>query len=313
MNETTQTCELKNIPSKRFFEYSTVAKNRLLISISITIMVMLIELIGGLIINSVALISDAGHMFTHAIAIGIGLFAILISRKPPCSHKTYGLYRAEVLGAFINGLFLIPIAGFIIFEAIMRIIFPLEIDGISMLLLAIIGLAVNILSIALLFESHKTNLNIKGVFFHMFGDAASSIGIVMVAIIILNTGWTILDPIVSIGISIIILYWSWGILRDSSRVLLEISPKGLDSQMIYNDVIKYFPKVKEIYHMHLWTITPDILVFSAYVKFNDINLETEEYLNIITKISQFLKDKYNIIESTIQFASNDEIENCNIC
>ncbi len=312
MEENIQSCDIKKVPSKRIFEYSTVTKKRLLISISITLAVMFIELLGGLIINSVALISDAGHMFTHVVAIGIGLFAILISQKPPCSHKTYGLYRAEVLGAFINGLFLIPVAGIMIYEAIDRIFNPLEINGVSMLILAIIGLSVNLISIALLFNSYKTNLNIKGVFFHMFGDAASSIGIVVVAVVILGTGWTILDPIVSIGISIVILYWSWNILRDSSRVLLEIAPKGLNSQMIRDDVIESFPDVEEMYHIHFWAITPDMLVLSAHIKLNDNDVQVEEIVEMSSKITRFLKDKYNIIEATIQIALNDEDGSCNI-
>ena len=149
-------------------------------------------------------------------------------------------------------------------------------------------------------------------FFHMFGDAASSIGIVLIAIIILNTGWTFLDPVVSIGISLVILYWSWGILRDSSRVLLEISPKGLNSQMIHDDIMERFPEVKQIYHMHLWTITPDILVLSAYIKFNYVKSNIGEIVKKISLITQFLKEKYNIIEATIQIASKDDDESCNI-
>ncbi len=310
MENKIQACELTKIPSGRFFEYSTVAKNRLILSITITLIVIILEFIGGFIINSVALISDAGHMFTHGVAIGIGLIAIFISHKPPCSQKTYGLYRAEVLGAFINGLFLIPVAGFIIFEAIERIFSPLEINGITMLIITVVGLSVNLVSMTLLLESHKKNLNIKGVFFHMFGDSASSIGIVVVAIVILNTGWTLLDPIVSIGISLIILYWSWGILRDSTRILLEISPKGLNTQIIHDDVLNNFPEVKELFHVHLWTITPDILVLSAYIKFNDMKNKVEEFVKFTSKISDYLKNTYNILETTIQIATNDDDESC---
>ena len=305
-------CESKRVPSDKLFEYTSVSANRLIISLSITITVLFVELFGGLLINSVALISDAGHMFTHAFAIAIGLFAFLISRRPPCAHKTYGLYRAEVLGAMINGLFLIPIAGFMIFEAFERILNPLEINGYSMFLIAIIGLFTNLISILLLHKGFKQNLNIKGVFYHMFGDAASSIGIVIGAIFILYWNWKILDPLISICISLIILYWAVGILKTSFRVLLEISPKGLDTQMIHEKVMEAFPEVLEIYHIHLWTITPNILVFSSYIKINDNISDLNGGITIISRISDFLKEQFNITESTIQIAPKDARESCNI-
>lgn len=166
---------------------------------------MTVELIGGILINSLALVSDAGHMFTHAFAIIIGLVTILLAQKPPRHHKTYGLYRSEVLAVFINGMFLLFVVVIIILESIERILNPTQINGFIMLFLAIIGLIANVTSILILQGSQKSDLNVKGVFYHMFADAIASIGIVIVAIfIILNPNWTILDPIISVGISIVI-------------------------------------------------------------------------------------------------------------
>ena len=134
--------------SEHLFQYRSVERKKLYISLIITTTVMVLEIIGGLITNSIALLSDAGHMFTHSFAIGISLLAINIARKPPCHHKTFGLYRAEVLAAFINGLFLIPIVGIMIYEAILRFLNPEDVFGFYMLLIALIGLFVNLTSIS---------------------------------------------------------------------------------------------------------------------------------------------------------------------
>jgi len=296
--------------SEHLFQYRSVERKKLYISLIITTTVMVLEIIGGLITNSIALLSDAGHMFTHSFAIGISLLAINIARKPPCHHKTFGLYRAEVLAAFINGLFLIPIVGIMIYEAILRFLNPEEVFGFYMLLIALIGLLVNLTSIKILQGSHNNNLNVKSVFYHMIGDAASSIGIVIASIIILYTNFNILDPIVSIGISMVILYWAWSILKESTRILLEMAPKGLNIDTINDDLKNNFKEIKEIYNVHLWTITPDMLMFSAYIKIDEeMNVNQD---NLISEINTFLSKKYNIIESTIQVMPKNAIEACNI-
>ena len=232
----------KNSFSEHLFEYRYVEQKKLLLSFFITVIAMILELIGGYLTNSMALLSDAGHMFTHAFALVIGLAAIIIARKPPCHHRTFGLYRAEVLAAFVNGLFLIAVVGLIIYEATIRILHPIRIFGLEMLLIAFIGLAVNIVSIMILRGSQKENLNIRSVFYHMFADVISSIGIVIAALVIMYTGWTFIDPFVSIGISFVILFWAWGVLKDSTRILLETAPKGLDIDMISEDLKKNFQK-----------------------------------------------------------------------
>ncbi|MFX1570263.1 MAG: cation diffusion facilitator family transporter [Promethearchaeota archaeon] len=299
----------KSAYSEHLFQFRSVEKRKLVLSLTITLVVMIIEIIGGIITNSIALISDAGHMFTHAFAISISLFAIIIARKPPCHHKTFGLYRAEVLAAFINGLFLIPIVGFIIYEAILRFLHPQEIFGLYMLIVAFIGLSVNITSILILQGSQNSSLNIKSVFYHMIADAASSIGIVIAAFIIMSTGLVVLDPIVSIGITIVILYWAWGILKDSVRVLLEMAPKGINADTIAEHLKATFPEIIELYDAHLWTIIPNMLIYSAHIHLNkDIIISNQE--DLIAKINEFLSDNYNIIESTIQIMSKDQVKAC---
>ncbi len=287
------------------FAYRSVTKKRLFLSLTITIIFMVVEIIGGLLTNSIALLSDAGHMFTHSFAIGISLIAIYISCKPPCHHKTFGMYRAEVLAAFINGLFLIPIVAIIIYEAIMRILYPQEILSFYMFIVAIIGLTVNMISILLLKGSKKSNINVKGVVSHMLADAVSSIGIVAVAIIIYYTGWTVLDPIVSIGISIIILYWAIGILKESTTVLLEMAPKGLNIHIVSEDLKSNFSEIIELFNVHLWTITPEMLVFSAHIQVSDNVDMFSNQDSLLKRINDHLKEKYKVIESTLQIISEN--------
>jgi len=300
----------KSAYTDHLFQFRSVERKRLILSLVITTAVLIVEIIGGIITNSIALLSDAGHMFTHAFAISISLLAIMISKKPACHHKTFGLYRAEVLAAFINGLFLIPIVGIIIFEAILRFLNPQEVFGFYMLIVAIIGLAVNISSILILQGSQKTSLNVKSVFYHMIADAASSIGIVIVAFIIMSTGIVILDPLVSLGISAVILYWSWGILRDSTRILLEMSPKGMDIDTINEDLKNNFPQIIEVDDAHLWTIIPDMLLYSAHIRLKEEKIETN-HQDLILSLNEFLTDKYKILESTIQILPKDSIKSCN--
>ncbi len=272
---------------------------------------MILEIIGGLMTNSIALLSDAGHMFTHSFAIGISLLAILIARKPPCHHKTFGLFRAEVLAAFINGLFLLPIVGIMVYEAILRFINPEEVFGFYMFIIALIGLSVNITSVIILRGSQDKNLNIKSVFYHMIADAASSIGIVIASIIIYYTGLNILDPLVSLGISALILYWAWSVLRESTRILLEMAPKGMNIDIISEELKENFKEIIDLYNVHLWTITPDMLVFSAYIKVNDKNLNDNQGA-LVSKINTYLSSKYNVIESTLQLVSINDSEFCEV-
>jgi cobalt-zinc-cadmium efflux system protein len=301
----------KNSFSEHLFEYRYVEQKKLILSLSITVITMVLELIGGYLTNSMALLSDAGHMFTHAFALVIGLAAIIIARKPPCHHRTFGLYRAEVLAAFVNGLFLIVVVGIIVYEAILRLLHPIEILGLEMLFIAFIGLVVNVASIMILKGAHKENLNIRGVFYHMFADAISSVGIVIAALVIMYTNWTFIDPFVSIGISVIILFWAWGVLKDSTRILLETAPKGLNIDMISNDLKKNFSEIRELHNVHLWSITPDMLVFSAHAQIESSKVQVTQE-DVISKINDYLLKKYNIIECTIQICTDQGSEVCNI-
>jgi cobalt-zinc-cadmium efflux system protein len=297
--------------SEHLFEYRAVAARRLALSLTITLVVMVVQIVGGILTGSIALISDSGHMFTHSFAITISLAAIVIARRPPCHHRTFGLYRAEILAAFINGLFLLVVAGIVIYEAVLRILYPQQVMGLQMLLVALVGLGVNLASIALLQGSRSEDINVRSVFYHMVADAASSVGIVAAAITIIYTGWNILDPLVSLGISALIVRWSWGILKDSTKILLEIAPTGLNIDMVTEDLKREFPEIRRLYNRHLWTITAGMVVFSAHVELKDPPDSVKPRM-VVARMNDYLAHKYGFVESTIQVGGVTEAEMCEL-
>ncbi|MFW9779121.1 MAG: cation diffusion facilitator family transporter [Candidatus Heimdallarchaeota archaeon] len=285
-------------------EYRSIERRKLLLSFLITFSVMFVEIIGAFVTSSVALLSDAGHMFTHVFAIGISLFAVFIAQTPPCCHRTYGLSRAEVLAAFVNGLFLIVIVIVIVFEAILRFLSPVAILATEMFLIAILGLIVNLASIIILGRI-KQDLNLKGLFYHMVADASSSIGIIVVAAVIYFTGWNFLDPLISLLISFIILHWAWSILRDSGRILLEMGPREQNSETIVQGLLSKFPSIQAIESIHYWTISPGDTVLTAHIQFPIPNPSDEsilKYQTIISEINDHLEQYYKVKESTIQYS-----------
>jgi len=299
---------------ENLFTYRNLQKRKIIFSLVITTIVMALELLGGFLTNSIALISDSVHMFTHSLSLIIGLTAIYIAKNPPCHHKTFGLYRAEILAAFINGLSLLALAGIIIYESIMRFMEPREVLTAQMFIIAIIGLSVNLISIMILREGHKADLNIKSIFYHMIADAVSSIGIVAVAIIIYFTDWNFLDPVASLGICFLIIWWSAGVLKESGQILLEMTPKGLEIDAIKKDIESNFPEVESIFHIHIWTITPDIIALSCFLRVSDAGKITNigEQDRITSRVKEHLYKKYNIIEATIQITDVDESGTCAI-
>lgn len=281
-------------------DYKSHTLNRLGWSLGITAAIMVVEFIGGWLSGSIALVSDAVHMFTHVVALGISISGILIARKPVCHHRTFGLLRAEVVAAFINGLFLLVATAWIVFESVDRILHPQPILTMQMLTVAIIGLTVNIISIFLLEGSRKGDINVHSVFLHMVSDAASSVAIVIAAIVIRFTNWIWLDPAVSIGIAILIVLWAGGLLRDSLRVLLEMAPKGHDVETITKAMKKQFPQIIDTSDEHIWTITPSVIVFTAHLKINLQESTSKQSNALLDDLENWLKGEFGISESTLQ-------------
>jgi cobalt-zinc-cadmium efflux system protein len=273
---------------------------RLSWSFGITTLVMIIEAVGGWLAGSIALVSDAGHMLTHAFAIAISVFGLLIARLPACHHRTFGLLRAEIVAAFVNALFLLAVTVWIVVESVQRLINPRSIVVSQMLAIAGLGLLVNVISILLLESRRRGNLNVQAVFMHMVSDAASSVAIVLAAIVIRFTQWVWLDPVVSMGIALLIVIWAGRLLRESLRVLLEMAPRGRTVKEIIDALQAEFPQVIEAEHEHVWTITPAVICFSAHLTVDASELPAAGINDWLHNVERWLADTFDISESTLQ-------------
>lgn len=299
-------------PIKSNSRISSYSQRNLLIVLSITAVVMIAEIIGGLLANSLALLSDAGHMLTDILALGLSVVAMRFAQKPPTASKTFGFYRLEILAAFFNGLLLLFVSFYIFYEAYHRLLHPEEIKGLFMLVVAIIGLLANGVGIVILRKSAHKSLNVKSAFFHLVGDTISSGGVIVGGLLILYTGWYLVDPIISIFIGMLILRGAYALVMESVDILLEATPKDVNVEKMLDDLRK-IKWIKEIHHLHLWTITSGIYAMSAHVLIED--LLTSKSAQILNEIDKLLRDKYNIEHTTVQFESEscgDELLSCNI-
>lgn len=274
-------------------------RRRLACALVITFVTFIVELVGGIYTNSLALLSDAAHMFSHLFALGISLAAIIISLKPSNNDKTFGYYRAEILAAFINGLTLFFIVAAILYGAYERFKNPINIRATEMLVIAVIGLLVNFITALLLKSGSKEDINIKGAFLHAMGDMISSVGVVGAAILIHFTGLMVIDTLVSIGISAVIIYWAVMLIRDSSHVLLEGTPKKLDVKKIRGSIEGIIARPIEIHHVHIWELSTNIYAFTAHISIDTIN--QHEATQFLRDITGALSNLYNIQHTTIQF------------
>jgi cobalt-zinc-cadmium efflux system protein len=277
----------------------------LLIALSITILMMIAEVVGGLLSNSLALLSDAGHMFTDNIALLLAFFAMKFATRPATGKKTFGFYRLEILAALLNGIVLVLISLFIMYQAYMRMVHPQPVEGRLMLLVAIISLVANVVGAFLLFKHSHASLNIRGAYLHIIGDALSSIGVVIGGIIIIYADWYLIDPILSIIISMIIIYGSWALVKESVNILLESVPSHIDIDTVTAE-ISQVEGVREAYHIHIWAITSGVYSMSAHVLIDDQLISGCR--NIVDEIRELLSKKFNILHSTIQL----ECDRCEI-
>jgi len=272
----------------------------MVVVLAITAGIMIAEIIGGLLANSLALLSDAGHMLTDILALGLSLTAMRFARKPPTLTKTFGFYRLEILAAFFNGMLLLAISLYIFYEAYHRLMDPREIKGLFMLLVAAIGLVANGLGIAILRKSALRNLNVRSALFHLVGDTISSAGVIVGGMVILYTDWYVVDSIIGILIGGLILRGAYGLVRESIDILLEATPKDIDAEEMIADLVG-IEGVNEVHHLHLWTITSGIYAMSAHVVIDDLLIsKTKE---ILGEIERLLQEKYSMEHITIQFES----------
>ena len=275
-------------------------RSKLILACSLTGAMFIVEGIAGFLTNSLALLSDAGHMLTHLIALLISLGAILFAAKPPTARKTYGFYRLEILAALFNGATLFLITLWIFFHAYKRIINPEPIASWHMLIVAVIGLIVNLACAYILKTSHGS-LNIKSAFIHMMADTFSSLVVVFGAIIMHYTQWYMLDPALSILICIVILVWSYQLITESVDILLEATPKDVDLENVVKS-INELDEIEGVHDVHIWTITSGMYAMSAHVYIKD--LMVSETHRIMANINTLVNERFSIGHTVIQFESD---------
>jgi cobalt-zinc-cadmium efflux system protein len=265
-------------------------------ALSITAITMFLEFFYGFLSNSLALVSDAIHMFTHSFALIISLLAIIIASKKAPLSKTFGFYRAEVLAAFINGITIVLSIVWIVYEAIERFLNPQIIDIKTAMIVAIVGLIVNIVTGIILMQGDKNNINLKSAFVHMLSDALSSVAIIIGYIIIYFTQWYFIDVVLALIVAIVIGKWAIDVLKNSTNTLLESSPLDITEVKEY---IEKNEKVLELHDIHIWEITQDMYNMTAHVKIDKKHLE--DYEEILNQVNHNLKEKYKIVHTTFQF------------
>ncbi len=290
---------------------ATGGRKGLLIALAITLFMMIAEIIGGILSNSLALLSDAGHMFTDTLALALSFFAMKFAGMPATEKKTFGFYRLEILAALLNGVTLVIISLYIMVEAYQRILNPQPVAGTLMLIVAVIGLLANVIGALFLMKHHETNLNIRGAFLHIIGDAVSSVGVIIGGIIILYTGWYLIDPILSILIALGIIAGSVGLVSESVSILLESAPSHINIAAVAEEIARV-DGVREAYHVHVWTITSGVYALSAHVIIDDRPVSGSREL--LDAIRQRLIDRFKIMHSTIQLECErcDESGSCSL-
>lgn len=273
------------------------SKNRkaLLWSAILTGVYFIIELIVGLVINSIAVLSDAFHTFSAVGGVLIALVASHYASKPPTEKRTFGFLRAEIFGAFVNGLLLVGMAVLILLMGYKRLQSPVFVPPLPMLLVAGGGLITEIISLSMLFKGQKRDLNIKGAFWHVVETFVGSIIIIVAAIVIKLTGFYRIDPILGMAFGLVLFWASYGIMKDSLNIFLQAAPKGIDLERIKKEV-DVLPDVKEMHHIHAWTLTSGKNIFSAHVLVDNI----EKSHQIIKQINEILKGKYKFFFTTLQ-------------
>jgi cobalt-zinc-cadmium efflux system protein len=283
----------------------------LLYALGITLFMMIAEIVGGVLSNSLALLSDAGHMFTDTLALALSFFAMKFAGMPATEKKTFGFYRLEILAALLNGITLVLISLYIMYEAYQRILNPQPVAGTLMLIVAVIGLIVNIVGALFLVKHHETNLNIRGAFLHIIGDAISSVGVIIGGIVILYTGWYLIDPILSILIALGIIAGAIGLVSESVSILLESAPSHINIAAVAGEIAK-IDGVREAYHVHVWTITSGVYALSAHVIIDDRPVSGSRVL--LDAITQRLTERFKIMHSTIQLECErcDESGSCSL-
>jgi cobalt-zinc-cadmium efflux system protein len=272
------------------------ASSRMLaIALGLTTTFLIAELIGSFVFNSLALLSDAAHMFTDSAALAIALAAVKIGQRPADDARTFGYRRFEILAAAFNALLLFAVAGYVLWEGIDRFFYPAEVQSTGMLVVAAIGLIINLIAMKLLSAGKEHSLNVKGAYLEVWADMLGSIGVIVGAVVIMLTGWQWVDPLVAIGIGLWVLPRTWILLKDTTQILLEGVPAGIDLAKL-RAAIASTPGVAGVHDLHVWSLTSDDHSLSAHVHLT----EGADFETVRTAVAAKLQEDYHIDHATIQ-------------
>ncbi|MBC2683140.1 cation transporter [Bacillus toyonensis] len=277
-------------------------KKALLLAFLLTTSFMVAEVIGGFVTNSLALLSDAGHMLSDAVSLALSLLAFKLGEKAATTAKTYGYKRVEMLAALCNGVVLIVISIYIFIEAIRRFKEPVEIASNGMLIIAVLGLLINILSAWILMRGGdvKGNLNLRSAFLHVLGDLLGSVGAIIAALLIKFFGWNVADAIASILVSILVVISGWRVTRDTVHILMEGAPQHIDMDEVKNTLLT-IAIVKEVHDLHIWSVTSDFQVLTCH-----LIIKGNETQSVLKEATDVLKEKFHVEHVTIQVEMEGE-------
>ncbi len=277
--------------------------HRVVAALCLTGAFMVVEVVGGLLSGSLALLADAGHMLTDTMALALAAAAFRVSKRPPNARLSFGYQRFQILAAFVNGLSLLLIVGWILFEAVMRFIEPKPVAGPLMLAVAAAGLLVNVAAFVILHGGDRENLNIRGAVLHVAGDLLGSVAAIVAALIIISTGWLPIDPLLSVAVALLILRSAWVLVRRSAHVLLEGSPEWLNVDDMQSQLVAAVPDVDGIHHVHVWGLTPQDLMLTMHVR---LRRDTRNPTAVIRQVKALLERDFGIGHSTIE----TEVDEC---
>jgi len=275
--------------------YRGADRKALLIAALLTGGFMIAEAVGGVVTGSLALLADAGHMLSDSFSLFLALFAVSIAARPATAKRTFGYKRAEILAALVNGVLLVLVSLWVVYEAIGRLDDPVEVMGGGMMAIAVLGLIINVVAFLVLWKGGGESLNVRAALRHVLGDLLGSVGVIIAAGVILVTGWEPIDPIVSILISILIVASAWSVLKESVDVLLEAAPKGIDTQEV-GMAMAGVAGVEQIHDLHIWQITSGFPSLSAHVLVGaDLDCH-----RVRLELDSLLKEQFEIEHSTLQ-------------
>ncbi|MDE2380696.1 MAG: cation transporter [Xanthomonadaceae bacterium] len=272
------------------------------IAFGLTFLVLLVEVAGGLLANSLALLSDAAHMMTDVAALGVSLFAVRMSRRPADARRSYGYARMEAIGALINSSLLFLVAGYILWEAIGRFRNPQEVASASMLIVAVVGLLANLMSMKLLAAGAGENLNMQGAYLEVWSDMLGSLGVIAGAVVIHFTGWTVVDPIVAVLLGLWVLPRTWVLLKQAAHVLMQGVPAGLDIDVL-RDAMQAVPGVATVHDLHVWALGSKEPILTAHVLLQDGSVDAD---GVRANVAGVLHEGFNIEHATLQM----EVSHC---